>query len=99
MHNELRQLLRTASGESEFVLAVNVDFRGFSSFFADSSQAAAFLSYVYTKILDEYFPEHSFFKPTGDGLLLVRPLDRDSVADVVVQSIDAAQRLSLIHIS
>jgi hypothetical protein len=66
MHHELRELLRTASGESRFVLAANVDIRGFSSFFADSSQAAAYLSSAYTKILDDYFPAASFFKPTGD---------------------------------
>ena len=72
MHRELRNHLRSASGSSEFVIAVNVDIRGFSSFFSDSSQAAAFLSSAYTRILDNYFPDVSFFKPTGDGLLIVK---------------------------
>ncbi len=90
MHRELRRLMRGAVGESAFVLAVNVDIRGFSSFFSDSSQAAAYLSSAYTTILDNYFPEHDFFKPTGDGLLLVRVLQRETLEKVVADTVGAA---------
>lgn len=93
MHSQLRDLLRDASGESRFVLAVNIDIRGFSSFFADSSQAAAFLSYAYTRILDEYFPDVSFFKPTGDGLLLVKEVDRASIPAALSGAVAAGLRL------
>jgi hypothetical protein len=93
MHVELREHLRTASGESKFVVAINIDIRGFSAFFSDSSQAAAFLSSAYTRILDDYFPTHSFFKPTGDGLLIIRNIDRESLAEAVGETVNAALRL------
>lgn len=93
VHNELRKLLRTASGDSQFVLAVNIDIRGFSAFFKDSSQAAAYLSSAYTKILDEYYPEASFFKPTGDGILLVQIINRENLQSVVSTALTTALKL------
>lgn len=93
MHRQLREHLRRATGESAFVVAVNIDIRGFSSFFSDSSQAAAYLGSAYTRILDEYFPQHSFFKPTGDGLLIVRNIDRESLEGAVEETLDAVLRL------
>ncbi len=93
MHRDLRERLRRATGSSEFVVAVNIDIRGFSSFFSDSSQAAAFLGSAYTRILDEYFPTVSFFKPTGDGLLLVRAVDAESGQDVLREVVASSLRL------
>jgi class 3 adenylate cyclase len=94
MHRDLQRLLRSASGESSFVLAVNVDIRGFSSFFSDSSQAAAYLSRAYTRVLDDYFPDVSFFKPTGDGLLLVKVIEEKSLKETVTSFITAAIKLN-----
>lgn len=94
MHNQLRTLLRDASGESSFVIATNIDIRGFSSFFSDSSQAAAYLSSAYTRVLDDYFNDVSFFKPTGDGLLLVRVVDRDSLKVATTEVVESALRLN-----
>jgi class 3 adenylate cyclase len=93
MHSQLRELLRCATGESSFVVASNIDIRGFSSFFSDSSQAAAFLSSAYTRILDDYFPDVSFFKPTGDGLLIVKAVDRESLTATVQRFVAGALRL------
>lgn len=90
VHSQLRDHLRSAVGSSQFVVALNLDIRGFSSFFSDSSQAAAYLSSMYTHILDSYFPEVSFFKPTGDGLLIVREVNRDNLAEVVRDSVENA---------
>jgi class 3 adenylate cyclase len=94
MHRALRGSLPTASGESRWIVAVNIDIRGFSSFFSDSSQPAAYLGSAYTRILDDYFSEHSFFKPTGDGLLIVRHHDRDTLQSVVREMVEAAVRLT-----
>lgn len=75
MHRDLRDMLSLAKGEFRYVVVANVDIRGFTSFFADSIKAAAFLSKAYTRILSDYFPDVSFFKPTGDGLLLIKEVD------------------------
>lgn len=54
---------------------VNVDIRGFSAFSkqVDSTDVAMYVKRVYAKIIDEYFPGASFFKPTGDGLIVIVP--------------------------
>jgi len=93
MHRALQEHLRSAVGSSEFVVAINLDIRGFSSFFNDSSQAAAYLGSMYTRILDQHFPDVSFFKPTGDGLLIVRTVDRTNLDQVVRSSVESALNL------
>ena len=93
VHKELKEHLRSAAGSSEFVVAVNVDIRGFSSFFSDSSQAAAYLGSMYTRILDQHFPDVSFFKPTGDGLLIVRSINKRNIEGVVRSSVESALNL------
>jgi class 3 adenylate cyclase len=73
MHRDLRALLPQAKGVSHFVVAVFLDVRGFSSFAkkTESVEAAVFLRRMYLRILDEYFNDVSFFKPTGDGLMII----------------------------
>jgi class 3 adenylate cyclase len=93
VHDDLRELMRDATGESQFVLALNVDIRGFSSFFTDSSQAAAYLSSAYTVMLDRYFPDLPFFQLTGDGMLVVRPYTRATLDEVVFGTVDLALAL------
>jgi hypothetical protein len=57
MHTEFRKLLDDATGVSEFVLAVNIDIRGFSSFSmrVESPETAIYLKRVYTRIIEDYF--------------------------------------------
>jgi len=76
LHSRIRSLLPTASAESCQVVATFLDIRGFSSFAAqaESFDAALYLRSLYTAILDSYFPDADFFKPTGDGLFLVHEL-------------------------
>jgi class 3 adenylate cyclase len=95
MHRELKKLLAHAKGESHLVVVVFLDIRGFSSFakIAESSEAALFLRSIYVKILDEYFPAASFFKPTGDGLLIVLDYDDTSLSDVVNGAVRESVRL------
>jgi len=73
---ELRGLLEKARGEQEFIIAVNLDIRGFSAFCkeVDSADVAIFIRNVYKKLIDEYFTDAPFIKPTGDGLLIVIPI-------------------------
>jgi hypothetical protein len=88
LHRTIRKLLPDAAGESEWVVAVNVDIRGFSSHMsANPSETALYLKKVYARMLDRFFADHSFFKPTGDGLLVVIPFqeaDLQVVANSVV---------------
>src|SRR6202021_3392180 len=95
MHRKLKELLPTAKGESHLVVVVFLDVRGFSSFakIAESSEAALFLRSIYVRILDEYFPNASFFKPTGDGLLVILDYDETDLADIVNGAVDSSIKL------
>lgn len=102
MHRDLKALLPHARGESHFVIAVFLDVRGFSSFakFAESVEAAVFLRSVYLRILEEYYPEPSFFKPTGDGLMVILDYDENTLsgklADVVEKSVAVVNNFAAI---
>jgi class 3 adenylate cyclase len=80
MLTDTLEQLRNARGESCQVLVVFVDVRGFSSFagVAESTDTALFLRAIYTRLIDKYFTDPDFFKPTGDGLMLVRELGTDA---------------------
>ena len=97
MHKEFRKLLEKATGLSEFVVAVNVDIRGFSSFSktVESTEVAMFIKRVYMKLLDEYFSNVSFFKPTGDGLLIIVPYTEENLDNVVINTIKTCLRVLL----
>ena len=79
-HERLHALLPSAVAESCQVIATFLDIRGFSSFSAkgESFDSALYLRSVYSTILDKYFADVNFFKPTGDGLLLVHELPPDA---------------------
>jgi class 3 adenylate cyclase len=95
MHRDLKELLKTAESESHRVVVVFLDVRGFSTFakVAESSDSAEFLKSVYLKILDDYFADASFFKPTGDGLLILLEYKRETLKDVVRNAVDQSVRL------
>jgi class 3 adenylate cyclase len=94
MHRKLKNLLHAARGESQFVVSVFLDVRGFSSWMTDSSQSAVYLKSIYTRILDDYFPTASFFKPTGDGLLIVLDHDEQTLQQTVQTAV--ARSVSLV---
>jgi class 3 adenylate cyclase len=73
MHKNLREFLHSAQGESQHVVVVFLDIRGFTSFarIAESTEAADFLKCAYTTMLDRYFRDAVFFKLTGDGMLVL----------------------------
>lgn len=90
MHRQFHKLLAEASGRSEFVLAVNLDVRGFSDWSrrVESSQTTLYLAKIYRKLIDVYFPNDWFFKPTGDGLLLVRAFVEAELAELVKDTVN-----------
>jgi class 3 adenylate cyclase len=95
MHRKFRELLSTANGRSEFVVAANLDIRGFSDWSrrVESSQTILYLTKVYPKLIDQYFADTWFFKPTGDGLLLVRPFVESELAKLVNETVQNSFRI------
>ena len=83
MYTDFRSLLSAATGQSELVIVANADIRGFSRFSLEreSVEAALLIKKVYMALLSEYFSYVDFFKPTGDGLLMVFRFDESSLAE------------------
>lgn len=73
MHNAFRTLLKDAKGTSQHIIALILDIRGFSSFCqnVESTDVGVYISKFYLKIITNYFKFASFYKPTGDGLLII----------------------------
>lgn len=85
---QLRELLKDAAGETKLVIAVNLDIRGFSPFSKrDSIEVGLFIKKTYTKLLDDYFKDASFVKPTGDGLLVVIEHTETDYAELMTQTV------------
>jgi class 3 adenylate cyclase len=89
LHERFRELLDSANAESCSIVATFLDIRGFSAFSAPGGpfDSALYLRSVYEKILAEHFNDTIFFKPTGDGLLLIHELP--SVPEDVPQAISS----------
>jgi class 3 adenylate cyclase len=95
MHKELFENLPGARGVSEHVIAIFLDIRGFSSFakIEESNDTAMFLRKMYLKILSEYFTDPSFFKPTGDGLMIIYAHEEEKLSEVATKSVATALTL------
>lgn len=95
MHKEFKRLLEKATGVSEHVIVINLDIRGFSSFCQQSQDwdVANYIKFVYSKILDEYFDIASYYKPTGDGLVIIIPCKRSNVKERVNYVVDSCLKL------
>jgi class 3 adenylate cyclase len=96
MGTELRKLLDKAKGTPEHVIAILLDIRGFTPFCektGESLDVANFLKRVYIRIIDDYFPKASFYKPTGDGLLIVIPINKEPLKDAVVNIMEKCLNL------
>jgi class 3 adenylate cyclase len=95
MHRDFRKRLDEAKGVSEFVIAVNLDIRGFSkwSLEVDSAQTVLFIKKVYARLIDRYFADAAFFKPTGDGLLVILSFEEDRVGETVKRVVSDAMKI------
>lgn len=90
MHREFRKLLSAAKGVSEFPIALNVDIRGFSKWSGDSAESGLFIKKVYIRLIDEFFGDASFYKATGDGLLVLLPVDEHDPQKAVRSAVNTA---------
>jgi class 3 adenylate cyclase len=99
LHERLRALLPSAEAATCRVIAIFLDIRGFSTFSekGESFDTASYLSSVYSTVLTSHFPDADFFKPTGDGLLLIHelPADRAEVPHAVSAAL--ARCVSLVN--
>jgi len=95
MHKEFLKLLEKATGRSENVIAVNLDIRAFTPFCAtvDSLRVAMYITRVYLKIITDYFNNASFYKPTGDGLIVVIPYKTENLREVANLTIESCLKL------
>lgn len=95
MRKQLTSLLQEAKGESQRVVVLLLDVRGFSSFakIAESSDAAEFLRSAYMRMIDRHFGGAAFYKLTGDGMLVLFRYERDTLQGVVQSTVAAALRL------
>lgn len=92
MDGDFRKNLDSARGIAEFVIALNLDIRGFSSWSltVDSAQTALYIKKVYAKLIDTYFAEANLIKPTGDGLFVVRAFEESQLKEVVSSTVKDA---------
>jgi hypothetical protein len=95
LHREFRSLLDSATGVHEFIIALNADIRGFSTFCREvqDPQAVLVIKKIYKKLIDEYFPDASFFKPTGDGLLIAMTCTETNAEQVIPQALITSLRV------
>lgn len=75
---------KNANGRSEFVIAVICDIRGFSNFSKnhEAPDIAMFSKRFFVKLLEEYFVNTDFAKPTGDGMLLLFRYSENNLHEV-----------------
>jgi hypothetical protein len=95
VHHLFRKELDAATGRSEFVVALNLDIRGFSnwSLEVDSAQTALFLTKLYARLIDDYFGNASYIKPTGDGLFVVETFEEADLMEVLARTVGNAKTI------
>ena len=91
MHKEFLKLLEKAKGRSEYIIAVNLDVRGFTSFCqsVESVNVATYITKIYSKIINGYFSNASYYKPTGDGLIIIIPFTGENLKEVARSTINS----------
>jgi hypothetical protein len=89
MHKVFSDNLKDAYGESKFVIAVNVDVRGFSTFSkqVESAESALYIKKIFIHLIKEYFFDSTFFTSTGDGLLVVFDVTEENLKQISRQVI------------
>ena len=95
MYKEFLKLLEKATGRSEHVIAINLDIRGFTPF-CQSVQpldVATYVRKVYLRIINDYFKTASYYKPTGDGLIIIIPYTDETLKEVANSAVNSCLAL------
>lgn len=95
LHREFKRLLQDAIGVSEYVIVINLDIRGFTPFCesVDSLNVATYIKRVYAKILNDFFKNASYYKPTGDGLIIIIPYTEKDLGEVANSTVSSCLTL------
>ena len=95
MYQDFLKLLEKATGRSEYVIAVNLDIRSFTPICQkeDPLHVATYLKKIYSKIITGYFKNTSFYKPTGDGLIIIIPFTEEKLKKVARKTINSCLNL------
>lgn len=91
MHREFIKLLANATGVSEHIIAINLDIRGFTSFCqsVESLDVATYVKKVYLKIINNYFKNAKYYKPAGDGLVIILPYNEEDLEDILSSTVNS----------
>jgi class 3 adenylate cyclase len=86
---DLREGLNNAVGVSEYAIIIYADIRGFSDFSDDheSPDVATYIREVFIHMIDEYFDFGTWYKSTGDGLMVTVHFNRENVIDMITKSV------------
>lgn len=84
MNGEWIEKIKKSKGMSEYIISLFIDIRGFTVFCGqvDSRNVATYISKLYVKILEEYFPEATYTKPMGDGLFIAIRYEEENVKEL-----------------
>jgi class 3 adenylate cyclase len=93
MHRDFRKRLDKARGVSEFPIVLNVDIREFTKWTGDSAESGLFIKKTYIRLIDDYLQGASFYKATGDGLLVVFPVDENEPKLAVRATVNLALKI------
>lgn len=95
MDSIFTELISEAKGRSEWTIVTFFDIRDFSRFSerVEAPNIALYLKKVFAKVIDNYFPDASFCKSTGDGLMIIHAYDEDNLGKVLNQVMDSCIKL------
>ncbi|MQY60124.1 MAG: hypothetical protein GH144_11090 [Clostridia bacterium] len=96
MDSIFTELISEAKGRSEWTIVTFFDIRDFSRFSerVEAPNIALYLKKVFAKVIDDYFPDASFCKSTGDGLMILHAYDEDNLGKVLNQVMDSCIKLN-----
>lgn len=79
------ELLKESRGRSEYIIAINIDIRGFTQFSlsVESIDLGQYIKSIYLDILSKYFTEAIYSKPMGDGLFIIYNYEESTVKETV----------------
>lgn len=95
MHQTMKELLPNITGVSESIIAVNLDIRGFYKFslIVDPVAIAEYIKKIYSELINVYFTNVSFFKTTGDGLLITIPYTNENIQTLTSKTIETCLKV------
>jgi hypothetical protein len=93
---KLIKQLEKACGQTQHVVALIFDIRGFTNFCkneGDPVNISNFIKRIYIKTIQEDFPDATYYKPTGDGLLVIFSCGLGKEAEITNSVVERAVKL------